>query len=41
MADLAAYAAEARTDGGLNLQRLLAGARYDERVRLSMIKHAA
>ena len=41
MADLAYLAAEARADGGLGLQRLLVGARYDERVRLSMLKHAA
>jgi hypothetical protein len=41
MADLAFLAAESRTDGGLGLHRLLAGARYDERVRLSMMKHAA
>lgn len=41
MADLAYLAAESRTDGGLGLHRLLAGARYDERVRLSMLKHAA
>ncbi len=41
MADLAYLAAESKTDGGLGLQRFLQGARYDERVRLSMLKHAA
>lgn len=41
MADLAYLAAEARTDGGRGLHGLLQGAKFDERVRLSMMKHAA
>ena len=41
MNDLALLAAEARVDGGLGLQRLLSTAKFDERPRLSMIKHAA
>ena len=41
MTDLASLAAESRMDGGLGLHRLLSGARYDERPRLSMMKHAA
>jgi len=41
MNDLALLAAEAQVDGGVGLHRLLSTARFDERPRLSMVKHAA
>ncbi|MBX3233782.1 MAG: hypothetical protein KIT84_09055 [Labilithrix sp.] len=41
MNDLADLAAESRGDGGMGLQRLLSTAKFDERPRLSMVKHAA
>ena len=41
MSVLASLAAESRVDGGEGLQRLMSTARFDERPRLSMIKHAA
>ena len=41
MYELASVAAEARTDGGAKLQGLLHTAKFDERPRLSLLKHAA
>ena len=41
MYELASLAAEARTDGGAKLQGLLHTAKFDERPRLSLLKHAA
>lgn len=41
MYELASVAAEARTDGGAKLHGLLQTAKFDERPRLSLLKHAA
>lgn len=41
MYELASVAAEAHTDGGAKLHGLLHTAKFDERPRLSLLKHAA
>lgn len=41
MSELAALAAEARTDGGERLQRFLHKAKFDERPHLSLTKRPA
>lgn len=41
MCVLAQLAAESRSDGKTALRRLAQGARYDERVRMSLQKHLA
>ena len=41
MYELASVAAEARTDGGAKLHGLLHTAKFDQRPRLSLLKHAA